>query len=668
MNSAYKNEDLVARVRELWEHNTVQKDMVEILTSEGYEVGQREVARIRRKNGWKLRGPNYERPSDVTPGRQWVHATSEGDRVGVLDQGILDQGGDGAGIGSHEDQSNHWNYGAAGLEPAEAQLQQETMEAMREARREYRKRQLEAESDELWLTKKRRRRALPYGVMPADPPGPPRFPSETSLTDAKAILQLEKAVYMPLREKFYEMLIANNVYKKTLIAPEKWEALKDQLVRESMHLRSVMWDPADMDKKKLAVEIICMDVTKRVRGEGRKMRLLDAKTIAGLNPDAAKHATISLYNILAQENFTSKMEEGPEHFEVLKQRWIAGSEILSRIVAEDPSSPDHARRLKAVTLLANDATRRYRTDYTRLGRVPPMIHYQERVPKPRAKPKPKPKPKPVEAALATSTDAGSGIEDEAIPVFDSPAAEPEMEPEEAIATVVAPTVTPGELAPPPASLSQPRKRGRPVGSRNKQKALPHVEARLVAIDLESPEPGQQPTPAAPTPFVGKQQVQEHTPAQPQQIPGLSQNPRRRRQQAKYQRQPQHQPQLQQPQVQAQVQHQISEPPQPAPSSSGGLAAFFRLHSTSTMMFPGVQKQWIAPLRARTMAELRSAALQKTPGGLCYKIEGMVKDGQGGELPLPVSDEDELEMYLQHVEESGAPTFCVRVVPGDDSWP
>ncbi len=53
-----------------------------------------------------------------------------------------------------------------------------------------------------------------------------------------------------------------------------------------------------------------------------------------------------------------------------------------------------------------------------------------------------------------------------------------------------------------------------------------------------------------------------------------------------------------------------------------------------------------------MAEVRSAAPQKTPGGCAYKIEGMVKDGQGGELPLPVSDEGELETYLHHVDGSG----------------
>ena len=659
-----------------------QKEMVEILVGEGFEVGEREVARIRHKNGWQLRATGCmstaATPGLPTPGRQWAHpleAGAAGDGTGVEDHV-----GDGARLGAqggHEDQSNHWNYGAAGLEPAEAQLQQESLDAMREAHREHRKRQLEAESDEKWLTKKRRRRILGYGHLPADPPGmPPRFPSETSLTEAKAILQLDKAAYLLLRENFYNMLIAENVSKKTLIAPEKWEGLKDQLVRESMHLRAMMWDPADMDKKRLAIEIICNDVTKRVRDERRKITLMDAKTLAGLNPDESKKAIAALYNILVEENFTSKLVDGVEQFEALKQRWIAGLEPLRRIAAEDPSDPEHARRVKAVNRLANDATRRYRLDYTRMGRVPPVIRPQ---PPPVKKSRAKPKPKPAEPAAATTAEDGGGMDDEAAPALDSPAAEPEMEPEEAIATVVTATVTPAgpaatvtpaaPAAPvgPPTSLSQPRKRGRPAGSRNKPKTLPHVDARLVLVDLDQPQEGQQPTPAAPSPVVGEQQAQEYASAQPQQPRVPSQNPRRRRQQPQPQPQPQPLPQYQ-AQTQAQSRHQVEEPLQAPPASSGGLAAFFRLHTTSTMMFPGVQKQWIAALRARTMAEVRSAALQKTPGGLCYKIEGMVKDGQGGELPLPVSDEGELETYLQHVDGSGAPTFCVRIVPGDDSWP
>jgi hypothetical protein len=60
-------------------------------------------------------------------------------------------------------------------------------------------------------------------------------------------------------------------------------------------------------------------------------------------------------------------------------------------------------------------------------------------------------------------------------------------------------------------------------------------------------------------------------------------------------------------------------------------------------------------------------VQKCPGAVCSSIEGIIKDGNGGELPLPVSDEAELETYLQHVQGNGAPMFNVRLVNGGQAW-
>lgn len=115
------------------------------------------------------------------------------------------------------------------------------------------------------------------------------------------------------------------------------------------------------------------------------------------------------------------------------------------------------------------------------------------------------------------------------------------------------------------------------------------------------------------------------------------------------------------------------PPAAAPSSSSAIAVFFRLHPASQAMLPaGTPSQWICPLSSRTMADLRSAAVAKCPAGaVCLSVEGIVKDGKGGELPLPVSDETELETYLEHVQGHGAPVFSVHVVPGEGErggWP
>ena len=57
-NPAHKNAALVARVKELWEKNTSQKEMLAILSEEGLQIKERELMRVRAKNRWLLRVPN----------------------------------------------------------------------------------------------------------------------------------------------------------------------------------------------------------------------------------------------------------------------------------------------------------------------------------------------------------------------------------------------------------------------------------------------------------------------------------------------------------------------------------------------------------------------------------------------------------------------------------
>ncbi|CAN9156492.1 unnamed protein product [Alternaria alternata] len=46
-NPAYKNPALVARLQQLWEQNYTQKDMVDTLQTEGYQINDRELLRLR---------------------------------------------------------------------------------------------------------------------------------------------------------------------------------------------------------------------------------------------------------------------------------------------------------------------------------------------------------------------------------------------------------------------------------------------------------------------------------------------------------------------------------------------------------------------------------------------------------------------------------------------
>ncbi len=601
--------------------------MLSTLANEGYQVGEREVERIRSKNGWMLRRVTGTFDLDQRPAQSAGEEGDDGDG----------DGGDEEGEAVREDQSTYWNYGATGLIPVGPQAQhveaqhaqppEDTLEALRQARRDSRKRANEAEYHERWMAKKRRRHTRPFAGLPADPPGPPRFPSETTLTEAKEVLQLDKKAYEALREQFYAICANAGVYKKTLAGPERWEALKDQLVRESMHLRAVMWDPTDMEKKKLAIEIIAANVTKRLRVESSLMTVANAKVVLGLNPEEARKVRGQLYNILAQEKFTTMLEEGMEYFEGLKQRWLAESDELRRALAAGASDPDFQRKTKAINILCRDATSRYRGDMGRLGKIPDMLNLQ---PAPKERKVATPKPKAVKAVLKQSEKA-TGKRAARTATASTPTT-----------TVASPPVVEFQAVPTPAAPPQLRRRGRPPGSRNKGKnALPHAESSLILADPEAPEAGQPMmdaqlgagvpgAPASQSRFADEQYVQGYAAAQ-----------------------------------RAQGYQQRQRQEEAAPVPSGAIAVFFRLHPASAMVFPGVPTQWIAPLGSRTMADLRRAAVQKTPGALCYKIEGIVKDGKH-ELPLPVSDEVELETYLQHVQGHAAPTFNVHVVPGDDA--
>ncbi|KAL2260399.1 hypothetical protein VTK26DRAFT_5591 [Humicola hyalothermophila] len=618
LNPAYKNERLVARVRELWEQNLRQKDMVQALRDEGFEVGEREVERIRQRLGLHLRkvGGFARQLSSSAAQRDRTQGTDR-DR-GAGEDAENDERGDG-GDGTqaqvrddHQDLQN--SFGTAGLSPVEAQVQQEAL-AMRMAQKEHRKRLLAIENQEKWLSKKRRRHTKPYAGLPADPPAPPRFPSETTLTEAKQILQLDKVAYQTVRKKFYDICVNANVYKKTLVGPERWEALKNQLVRESMHLRAVMWDPADMEQKKLAIEIIACDVTKRIRVETNGLSLAEAKLILGLNPDQGREVRAHLYRILAEEGFTSKYEDGPEFFEALKQRWIAESPILSAIVASGDADPDYQSKMRAVKHLCRDATRRYRDDLVRLKKDP-LTLLRQSYSKP-ATPKPKATKSPSQQAHTAQAK--------------KQAPKPTQAPAQTAATASE-------------SPSQPRRRGRPPGSRNK-KSLPHTEPGLVLADAPDEPPEDQG-------IMDAQLGDSVLPSSETQSPFVDDG-------HQYAGDPR------EPLAQAQ---QMYQPPSAPSSSPGPIAVFFRLHPASQAMLPaGTPSQWIFPLSSRTMTDLRSAAVAKCPpGAVCLSVEGIIKDGKGGELPLPVSDEAELETYLEHVQGHGAPVFSVHVVLARDS--
>jgi hypothetical protein len=152
-NPAHRNVDLVTRVKELWEKNTSQRDMLKTLTEEGFNI---------KENRWLLRVPNGMKSHGVT---EAVLPTLV-DQLTAASEDALEAAGD------SDDEQDLQTPQPGGASPSLSP------EVIKKRKERYEK--LQAESDERWAAKKRRRRTRGWAGLPADPPGPPRFPSSAT--------------------------------------------------------------------------------------------------------------------------------------------------------------------------------------------------------------------------------------------------------------------------------------------------------------------------------------------------------------------------------------------------------------------------------------------------------------------------------------------------------
>ncbi|KAF7712087.1 Uncharacterized protein PECH_004638 [Penicillium ucsense] len=359
-NPAHKNASLVARVGELWEQNTGQRDMLRILVEEGFTISERELMRVRSKNGWLLRVPNGMKP---TPGggsrSQSVQTSDEG--LLALQQEVYNQEMPFEGTESTSAEPGPSHSPPEPEQPAASTLSPEVV-----AKRKERFDQLQMESDERWASRKRRRRTRGWAGLPADPPGPPRYPSETTIEESKQYLNLDNKTYRHLRAHFQKICEREGVKKKTIAGDERWQAAKDQLIQDIPHLQHLFSvEPNHNDARALALDVVCTDVTKRMRTLESRMSLLDAKVALGVNPAESRQIRDAFYDILRADHFTSKLEAGEEHWADLKARWIQGSLLLQQRLQGAPADPDHALRLKAAEVLCRDVMKRFRDDQTK---------------------------------------------------------------------------------------------------------------------------------------------------------------------------------------------------------------------------------------------------------------------------------------------------------------
>lgn len=719
--------DFVERVRQLWENNVSGKDMLESLQNEGFECRERDITRVRQKNGWLLR---QELPATVARMKVTRADPKASKQLDALGHGHLS----GPNTLSGDDAGETHAHNILMPDAVTTSPQQDDNVAVAEDINERRRQALAAEAEEKRLTRKRRRWTRSHGGIPADAPGPPRFPSEMTLGECRSVLSMDQGVYRDVRTKFRAICEAHNIYKKTVSGAEIWEAAKHELTRETMHLRGVFWDPENTDMKKLALDLICRDVTKTIRDATRRLPVSQARTILGLNPEQSRSVRLAFQVMLRAQQFVCKRLIPDDEWHELKQSWINQTPILEQIMtASSPADPDHYQRIRALEVLCRDAMRRY-TDWQRRG-IDPLAYAKVPSPEP-----PNANTQSEQEAADTAEDlegefqASRFLMDDSLVLNEGSDADPVQvsqvssrgvdHPPRGLETETGSSEVPprrkrgrprkvpdaGDIAQPsdgpenspvqPASAAAPRKRGRPPGARaggTRQvkrvsggvARLSKNEARFAPIDE-----AEEVVPATSSQVMASNQSVlmplRATIGSQQQQPG-SRSPKLSQGQLPNQSQsiPRHQTpavRLQQQHTQAQTpdflqfaapldesaasnswstfQAQASSAPSSASSTRpGGTIAVYFRIHPSTTIVYGLP-MWITTMSVQSLEAVKLKAVARYPRAMCALVEGIVKDDVGGEIPLPIAGDEELKAYLEHVNETGgAPTFSVQLVHG-----
>lgn len=300
--------------------------MMQILAREGYELTDRALSKIRKDNEWTLRSTNGMKPRSVRP-----FPNEEAFQVPEISPEVV-------------------------------------------AKRNLHQQKLRADSDERLQNRSRRVRTVGWAGMGPDPPMAPRFPSEMTISQSKEQLGLSKESYTFMRNEFQTMCEVEGLTKKTLAGAEKWQAIKDDLVARCSFLPDVIkvdsGDAADegLKKRRMALDIICSDVTKKIRTARNRVTIPDAKSAMGINPAQGSEIRKQFYQILLADHFTSKIEAGPQHWNELKEKLITGSTILKEILVSDGSTTaedDLNQKKKALEVLCRDVMKRLRDDQTK---------------------------------------------------------------------------------------------------------------------------------------------------------------------------------------------------------------------------------------------------------------------------------------------------------------
>ncbi|KAK2053527.1 hypothetical protein LY76DRAFT_597746 [Colletotrichum caudatum] len=580
-NPAYKNDRLVARIKELWERNLSQKEMLAVLKDDGFDIKKRELIRVRTKNRWLLKVANGERPKDSPdPNPQHPLMADEsfesphnGKRLSRV-----------AGDMTPDTVTDHELLGTLSNEIGTAWDQDNS--------------------------RRKRRRLRAWEAASQNEPVAPRFPSETTLDEAKVILGLANDVYRQVRTTFARLCQELSIVKKTIAGPDRWDAVKNRLIEETPQLQAVMWQSRDnLESKVLALDVICTDITKRVRTLDKRITLAEAKNIIGINPEEARDLRAAFDQLLRDEGLSSKSEAGPAQWDDLKRRWADQSDLIQRILALGAGDPAYAQKVRALDLIARDVMKRLRDDISR-----------------RDQPR---KRSPAKTARSDGDEAQHEQNVQAVQTT-----QPEM--------------TDG--------LQHQSDLGGHYGSSGPVSSMGLVpssgdtqEQILMPVSMQPQAAGDQ-MGHHPTARILSSSLLAQTSMALDSHLGSSLLLVANAQAAAF--------------VDQQYAHQFAAAPAPvfhAPApTTGVVAVYLRLHPSSTFVLDA--NLWIATLSSHSVQELRHVAASKFPGCICLRVEGVLKDGKGGEMPLQIDQDPELAAYVAHLQ-GATPTFNVQLVPG-----
>ena len=237
------------------------------------------------------------------------------------------------------------------------------------AKRQARQAKLQAESDERFKAGTRRRRTKGWAGLPADPIQGPRYPSELTIEECKNELQLDKARYKEMRDIFEAICFHHGVVKKTLCGAETWKRVKDELLTQYPHIQQFFWGPGATDlmetQRPMALDLICMDVTKKMRTVNSRVTITDAKNILGVTPQEGRDIRAAFAAVLKADHFVSKLEVPREYWENLKQKWIDGSPLIQQKLGDPGTDPDHQAKMRSLEAIACDVQKRHRDEQTK---------------------------------------------------------------------------------------------------------------------------------------------------------------------------------------------------------------------------------------------------------------------------------------------------------------